>query len=162
MGLTGIILSVTFSLKPIPSPFVMVETRPTKNLEETMEAFLELHDRAYSVAWVDTLARGKRLGRSLVMAGDFVGPPPGRASLGPGRKVTVPWDAPSFLLGRASVSLFNELYYRKGALGRSKRVRPYDGSFFPWTGLATGTASTGLGVLSSISVSCRERRGGGE
>ena len=131
MGLTGIILRVSFPLKRILSDVVMVETRATGNLPETMELFETLQDRAYTMAWVDTLAQGPRLGRSLVMAGDFMDSPPPGAPRRSRKKITIPFDAPSLLLNRVSISLFNELYYRRGAWGQREKPIGYDSFFFP-------------------------------
>ena len=140
MGLTGAILSASFRLRPIETVFVMKETLATVNLDETLALFEASADWPYSVAWIDGLARGRRLGRSLVTRGAFVerGALPGRLASGPLRpapsgNLVVPIDAPSVLLSRFSIGLFNELYYRhgRGHGHAGTRLVPFEPFFFP-------------------------------
>ena len=136
MGLTGVILSVSFRLEPVETAFVMAETVAARDLDETMAVFEASRDWPYSVAWVDCLARGAKLGRSLVTRGAFMtrGALPAqlaREPLRPARtsRLTTPVDAPSVLLNRTSISLFNALHYRRGRSG----ARPvhFETFFFP-------------------------------
>ena len=138
MGLTGAILSASFRLRPIETVFVMKETLATVNLDETLALFEASADWPYSVAWIDGLARGRRLGRSLVTRGAFVerGALPGRLASDPLRpapsgNLAVPIDAPSVLLNRFSIGLFNELYYRHGRGHAGTRLVPFEPFFFP-------------------------------
>ena len=143
MGLTGVILSATFRLKPIETAFVMAETVPTRDLDETMALFEASRDWPYSVAWIDCLARGARLGRSLVSRGTFMacGSLPPRLVReplcpAPVGRLTVPFDAPSVLLNRASIGLYNALYYRRGQVrGGAARPIHFDPFFFPLDGI---------------------------
>jgi decaprenylphospho-beta-D-ribofuranose 2-oxidase len=119
MGLTGVILDATFRLLPIETSRCLVETQRMPHLDallEVMEASDHLH--RYSVAWIDLVAGGAHLGRSVLTRGDHatledLGPdctdplafrPPALAS--------VPRGTPN-LLNRLSVRAFNELWYRK-------------------------------------------------
>ena len=138
MGLTGVILSVSFRLEPVETAFVMAETVAARDLDETMAVFEASRDWPYSVAWVDCLAQGAKLGRSLVTRGAFMtrGALPAqlaREPLRPARtsRLTVPVDAPSVLLNRASIGLFNALYYRRGRTRSGARPVHYETFFFP-------------------------------
>ena len=138
MGLTGVILSASFWLKRIETAFVMAETLAARDLDETMALFDESHNWPYSVAWIDCLARGARLGRALVSRSTTMARRslPERLSSGPLRpapvsKLTVPVDAPSVLLNRISISIFNELYYRQGRMRTRTRSVHFDPFFFP-------------------------------
>src|SRR5262249_5987652 len=91
----------------------------------------------YSVAWIDCVARGRDLGRSLVYLGEHARAdevPEGADRFLRGRepRLNVPLDLPSVTLNRYSVRAFNELYYRNGAkrAGETQTVSifPY---FFP-------------------------------
>jgi FAD/FMN-containing dehydrogenase len=121
MGLTGVILSARLRLLPIETPLVRVVKRRAKNLDELLTR-LEEEERLsrYSVAWVDGLARGRSLGRGILMRGDHVplaDLPRGQGSRGELREKSgpnVPLDAPPFLLGPLSISAFNALYYAAG------------------------------------------------
>ena len=71
MGLTGVITEATLRLVPIETSRMVVDTVKTADLDSCM-AFMSEQDAAhrYSVAWVDSLARGRNLGRSLITMGD--------------------------------------------------------------------------------------------
>ena len=138
MGLTGVILSVSFRLKPVETAFVLAETVAARDLDETMAVFEASRDWPYSVAWIDCLARGAKLGRSLVTRGAFMarGALPSqlaREPLRPARtsRLTIPVDAPSVLLNRASITLFNALYYRRGRMRSGARPVHFETFFFP-------------------------------
>ena len=138
MGLTGVILSASFRLKPIETTFVMQETLAVRDLDEALVQFDESHDWPYSVAWIDCLARGAKLGRGLMMRGAFMergALPPGLASgplrRAPTAKLTIPVDAPSLLLNRASIRLFNALRYGRGRLREETHPIHFDRFFFP-------------------------------
>ena len=140
MGLTGVLLSASFRLRPIETAFVMEETLAARDLDETMALFEASHDWPCSLAWIDGLARGARLGRSVVARGAFMerGALPPRLGSDPLRpapagRLRIPCDAPPLLLNRASTGLFNELYYRRGR-GRARagaRAVHFDRFFFP-------------------------------
>ena len=140
MGLTGAILSARFRLRPIETAFVMAETLAARDLDETMALFEESRDWPYSVAWIDCLARGAGLGRAVMTRGAFMARgalPPRLASnplrRAPAGKLRVPADAPSALLNRVSVGLFNALCHRRGRARARSGARPvhFDRFFFP-------------------------------
>lgn len=72
-GLTGLILRASLRLKKIESAWVRTHLVRAVDLEagielcETLDAGYE-----YSVTWLDALARGKNLGRGIVMLGNHV------------------------------------------------------------------------------------------
>ena len=142
MGLTGVILSARFRLTPIETAFVTAETLAARDLDETMRLFEESGDWPFSVAWIDCLARGRKLGRALVTRGQFLErqalpPPLARDPLRPAAaaRLAVPVDLPASLLNGASIGLFNALYYRRGrARGRAHPVH-FDPFFFPLDGV---------------------------
>ena len=71
MGLTGIILNVAFRLQSVSSSWIKQRTISTTNIEHTIDVFEEtLSDATYSVAWIDCLSSGNKLGRSIVILGD--------------------------------------------------------------------------------------------
>jgi decaprenylphospho-beta-D-ribofuranose 2-oxidase len=135
MGLTGIILSARFRMIPIETPFIRQETLRARNLREAMEHCELSESWTYSVAWIDCLARGDNLGRSLVYLGEHARPdelPPSfDSTLRVIRKTArrMPFDLPGFVLNRWSVAAFNEIYYRQGRVGRS--FVDYDSYFYP-------------------------------
>lgn len=132
MGLTGIILSARFRLIPVQTAQIRQRTLRAANLQAVMAMFEESQSWTYSVAWIDCLARGAALGRSLLYLGEHAtrAEAPG-AGLAPIRKKTrrIPFDFPGFALNRWSVRAFNELYFRKARPGES--LVDYDTYFYP-------------------------------
>jgi decaprenylphospho-beta-D-ribofuranose 2-oxidase len=140
MGLTGTIIEATFRLKPIETGWMRQRTVVAADLGEAMAALRRTADATYSVAWIDCVARGTSLGRSLVYAAEHATraevealrpgadpfPPPRAGRLG------VPFDLPAWTLNRWSVAAFNEIYFRRGAVTAGKPLlvhwAPY---FFP-------------------------------
>ena len=115
----------------------MQETLAVRDLDEALVQFDESHDWPYSVAWIDCLARGAKLGRGLMMRGAFMergALPPGLASdplrRAPTAKLTIPVDAPSLLLNRASIRPFNALRYGRGRLREETHPIHFDRFFF--------------------------------
>ena len=137
MGLTGTIVSARLRLLAVESSFIATSTRRAPGLAATLAA-LDEDARAsrYSVAWIDGLARGAALGRSVLIRGDHLAagdlPPRMRARplrLDAARSLTVPFDLPGFVLGPVTVAAFNELYFRAARTGTSvSGIEPF---FFP-------------------------------
>jgi FAD/FMN-containing dehydrogenase len=140
MGLTGTIVEATFKLRPIETGWMRQKTRVANNLDEALRLLQESGEATYSVAWIDCLARGAALGRSLIFAAEHAtlrdmeallpwASPQHAAKVG---RLSVPLDLPSLTLNRFSVSAFNELYFRAGALKADYPfLVPWDPYFFP-------------------------------
>lgn len=134
MGLTGIILSASVQLKPIRASDIIETTIKAPNLNAVLEAF-DVHTAStYSVAWIDCLARGASLGRSLLMLGEHA--PDGPLTLRTKPPAPVPFDLPSGLLNRASVRAFNTLYYGRVRRVQSTRSLPFEPFFYPLDALS--------------------------
>jgi L-gulonolactone oxidase len=128
LGLTGVMLWVELALKKIESSFIEVETLAIADLDHFFRLAEESAGWEHSVAWVDCLARGKALGRGLFMRGRHS--PRGGLRVHGDARLAVPFDAPSWLLNSATVSLFNLAYrHRPWTLGR--HTVHYDPFFYP-------------------------------
>lgn len=129
MGLTGLILDVDLQLIPVSSAFVRERVIPCRNLRNAFEEFEAWQHIPYTVAWIDCLAKGERLGRSVLMLGDHA--EDGDLSPPLSRPLSVPFDCPSNMLNTFSVALFNRLYYYfKGNPVQDHRI-PLDSFFYP-------------------------------
>ena len=94
-----------------------------------MKFFESIKHEAYSVAWIDCLAKKKHIGRSKVIFGDFLDD--GNFIKKDKRKFTVPFEFPTFFLNRFSVKVFNWIYYNMQLSKEKKKVVDYDTFFFP-------------------------------
>lgn len=116
MGLTGHLLEVEARLEAVPSPWIHVEQVRVGDLEAMLAGLAESAAAwPFTVGWIDGLAAGRRLGRGVLHRGRWA--EPGEAPAAPPRpkrRVTVPLDAPSWLLNRVAVRAFNEAVYRRG------------------------------------------------
>ena len=141
MGLTGIIVSARLQLKKVDNAFCDVTYRRTENLDTTLECFAATdQDYRYSVAWIDCLAQGKSLGRSVIgFANDAdVADLPehlrGNPLAAPVKhKRVLPFRLPGFVLNSWSVKTFNALYYAKHADHHC--FVDYDTFFYPLDGI---------------------------
>jgi decaprenylphospho-beta-D-ribofuranose 2-oxidase len=71
MGLTGVILDATIRLLPIETSRCAVDTERAPDLEHLL-TMMDEGDRyyRYSVAWIDPMATGRHLGRSVLTRGE--------------------------------------------------------------------------------------------
>ena len=128
-GLTGVILDAKIYLKRVNSQYIDQITIKTKNLKETFETFKEYSDKPYSVAWIDCLAKGDKIGKCLLMVGDFRGDRNLDYQLKSPK--SIPFNFPSFALNNWSVRAFNWLYYNKVKERVSKQRVDIDTFFYP-------------------------------
>ena len=129
MGLTGVIIDAKIRLKKIGSRFIDQTTVKTKNLKETFDAFEKHKDNPYSVAWIDCLAKGDKLGKCLLMLGDFSND--GDLNYKQKKKINIPFYFPSFALNNFTVKAFNWLYYGKVRKVVSTQKVDLDQFFYP-------------------------------
>lgn len=126
MGLTGTVLRAAFRLQPVETCMIQQETRPAKNLDEAFAVFESELDQPYSVAWIDGLAEGDAIGRSVVYVGSHAPRKEGTPNqsdplrLAPPNPKRVPVDFPAFALSRPSMRLLNGLYRRAQRSGTSE------------------------------------------
>lgn len=136
MGLTGIIGEVTLKLIPIQTAQMIVRNKAAKNLEHLFELLQDpaLDDR-YSVAWIDCLATGGSLGRGVAMfahhatSAEYTAANPLQSK--PKRIRSLPFDFPAWVLNPFSISLFNNLYYKKESSKKTPFQCDYDSYFYP-------------------------------
>ncbi|MCX4512776.1 FAD-binding oxidoreductase [Streptomyces sp. NBC_01619] len=143
MGLTGIVLSATVRLHRVETSLMSVDTERAADLDDLMARLTGTDDRyRYSVAWIDLLARGAATGRSVLTRGEHapLDALPRRARrrpLGfrPLRLPPAPALVPEGLLGRASVTVFNELWYRRAPRRRTGELQSIPAFFHPLDGV---------------------------
>ena len=159
MGLTGVIVQATLRTEPLASHWMATDVDRTGGLEQTLELMSGRDRSRYSVAWLDLLASGPKLGRAVVTSAEPLAaesvPRHGRGRsarretdhAAPERRpaLGLPGGFPAGLLRPASVRLFNRL--------RWHRLRAASAAA-PWLWL--GTSSRWMRLESGIV--CTERR----
>ncbi|MEB3359815.1 MAG: FAD-binding oxidoreductase [Synechococcales bacterium] len=139
LGLTGIITDVELSLQPIETAYINGHNIKARNLDEAIALFDQYEPLyQYSVAWIDCLASGASLGRSILMLGnhakvDDLNPNqrPYPLSLKPKQRFRVPFDPPAGLLNRYTMGAFNTLYYGRQFSREVRAIADYDSFFYP-------------------------------
>jgi decaprenylphospho-beta-D-ribofuranose 2-oxidase len=140
MGLTGVILDATVQLLRVETSRIAVDTTRTPDLD-TLLTLMDEGDRyhRYSVAWIDLMAKGARLGRSVLTRGDHarldqllprdaVDP----LAYGPHQVIAVPpLVPPPGVLNHLSVAAFNEFWFRKAPRRRVGQLMSIPGYFHP-------------------------------
>ena len=153
MGLTGVILRASLQLTPVATSRLRVDTVRTADLDEAMACLQEADGRyGYTVAWLDCLATGPRLGRAVVTSGDFAGqedlPAADRhdpLAFRPAARLRAPAACPPGLINRASVALANEAWYRKAPRHRTDEIQSIGTFFHPLDGIRNWNAVYGPG-----------------
>lgn len=137
MGLTGHIERVAIRLRRVPSAWCKVRTLRGRDLSHTLE-LLAANDGSYrhTVAWMDCVAVGDRLGRGVVMLGNEATPAelPAKSAAAPHQlprrpKLAVPFDLPECALGPLTVGAFNACYY--GLAKDAEQLVDFEKFFFP-------------------------------
>ena len=140
MGLTGVIVEATFSLIPITSSLISVDTARYRDLESLMAAMVEADAKyRYSVAWVDSL---DPKGRGVLTCGDHATfealPPIMQADplhYDPKALASAPPFLPGGLLNKLTVRAFNEAWYRKAPKNRVGELQSIAPFFHPLDGV---------------------------
>jgi FAD/FMN-containing dehydrogenase len=133
MGLTGIIVDASLSLDSIPSSYIDQRSLVANNLAECFDHIADNAGSKYSVAWLDCLANGENLGRSVLYLGEHAASKNRktdtlyreRSGLG------VPFSTPSFLLNKTTMSVFNAGYFGVQKRKKSSANLGCDSYFFP-------------------------------
>jgi len=139
MGLTGVIVRATIACSRVESAFVVVDTERAHDLADLMSR-LSAGDGGYpySVAWFDSIATGRRLGRAVLTRGRHARLDELPAALAAEpldmhapRLATLPAVFPPGLVNRVSGRLFNELWFRSSPVLRRGEVQDRTAFFHP-------------------------------
>ncbi|HEX9509801.1 MAG TPA: FAD-binding oxidoreductase [Puia sp.] len=115
LGLLGVILEVTLKLRKIETTYFSQKSIVIRNLDHMLET-LDQYDRGYnySVAWIDALAKGDKLGSGVITFGNAAklselpsGLKADPLKLHPKAKLSLPFFLPSFALNNLTVRALN-------------------------------------------------------
>lgn len=137
LGLTGIILTATLRLRRVETTYFRQKAIAAKDLDSMLEALHENDAKyPYSVAWLDPLAVGARLGRGILTVGDHATlddlPRAKRRSplaVSPPSPLVVPFELPSATLNAATVRVLNVAIEQVQARGAA--IAHYEKFFYP-------------------------------
>ncbi len=138
MGLTGVLSEIELRLLKVENPYMMVKKLRASGLQDTFRLIEEndpLYD--YSVCWIDCLASGPQLGRSILILGRHAGAQEialeekQAAFRNAGAGLSVDFDLPGWILNRYSIGAFNHCYYYLSSCANEEKVQAYNGFFYP-------------------------------
>ena len=140
MGLTGIILEATFSVIPISSSYIKVDTKRFIDIESLMDEMIEADKKyRYSVAWVDSLSKKFR---GVLTCGEHLDKSELRGNIEENpldydikALTTAPNFFPSGLLNRFTVKTFNEAWFRKHPKLKYGESQNFGQFFYPLDGI---------------------------
>ncbi|NII25539.1 FAD-binding oxidoreductase [Pseudoflavitalea sp. X16] len=137
LGLLGVILTARLQLRKVETTYFKQQSIKIRDLDHMLEA-LDSYDADYnySVAWIDALAKGPKLGSGVLTLGNAAQladlPPSLRKEplkLHKNSKLTVPFFLPSFTLNNVTVRVLNRVI--AFVQNSSKTFIHYEKFFFP-------------------------------
>jgi FAD/FMN-containing dehydrogenase len=137
MGLLGVVLSARLRLRRVETTYFRQRATPVRDLE-SMLTTLEVNDRdfSYSVATLDVMAMGARLGRGVVSAGEHAtrAELPAKLATDPLRvvgppRLDVPFELPQLTLNPLTIRVLNAAIQMR--LRGAPPFGHYDGFFYP-------------------------------
>lgn len=130
LGLTGLITWAEIDLKSIENPMLEVETVRYGELDEFFALAEESGKKyEYTVAWVDSMARGKQVGRGYFIRANHAGSGV-KQRPAPRYQARMAIELPFSVLNRTSARVFNYLYYKKQIGKQRSRLTHYEPFFF--------------------------------
>lgn len=148
LGLTGVITWVELQLLKVGGPFIDTDNVVLRSLDDFFSVSAESKDWPYTVAWIDSVARGAKLGRGIFFRGrhsESGGAPPRSLLNG---WLRVPFTLPPHLLNKQSIRAFNTVV---GANWRRQAGHPgrahYEPFFYPLDAVGAWNRIYGPGGL---------------
>jgi FAD/FMN-containing dehydrogenase len=137
LGLLGVILTTTIKLRKIETTYFKQKSVVIKDLDHMLEALDKYdHEYNYSVAWIDALAKGRKLGSGVLTLGNAakLSDLPEKLKNNPLKlhaagKLAVPFFFPSFALNGLTVRILNKLI--AFVQNSPKEFVHYEKFFFP-------------------------------
>ena len=129
LGLTGLILGARIALARVGSYLLECEDIRYDDLAQFFALSQQSNGWTYTVAWVDCLARGARLGRGVFSRARHA--TTSHAVAKREREISIPLDAPELMLNRASVRAFNALRWRRFSREPTRELRDFNPVLYP-------------------------------
>ena len=136
MGLLGVITEATIRLRRVETTYFRQKVATAPDLDGLLDALDAHHHLPYSVAWVDSLATGRQLGRGVLTAGDHATlddlPPQLRReplAISEPSPLALPVDLPALALNTSTIRLLNVVLDQVQRRGRP--IAHYEKFFYP-------------------------------
>jgi len=137
LGLLGVILTTTIRLRKIETTYFKQKSVVIRDLDHMLEALSTYdHEYNYSVAWIDALAKGRKLGSGVLTLGNAAKlselPPnlqKDPLKLHATGKLSIPFFFPSFALNGLTVRVLNKVI--AFVQNSPKQFVHYEKFFFP-------------------------------
>lgn len=132
MGLTGMIIEATITLRKIDNQYISVNEKRAKNLKELLDTLIEFDKQyLYTVAWIDFSGNFK--GRGIVSGGNHLSqsslPKSYRSQrssrLSPTRQVKIPRFVNINFINQFTISLFNAFWFHKPLGKKIQKIQKY-------------------------------------
>ena len=150
MGLTGIIVNVSLKLKKVETSWIKQKILVTKDLDHTIDLIENNLNYSYSVAWIDSMKKGKSLGRSVIFLGEH-------AKIEDLKKknqnkpfykkkniiFTIPFNFPSFVINKFSLYFLNCFIYWQSFFKKNKKIIEIEKFFYPLDNISNWNAVYG-------------------
>ena len=128
LGLTGLLTRAQLQLRRVPGAVLDVETQRFEKLDDFFSLSSQDSGHEYNVAWVDCLARGRQLGRGVLIRANHCAAAPLETGKGVARLPVAP---PFSLVNNLSLRLFNTLYFKRALRRRMTQQLNYLQYFYP-------------------------------
>lgn len=142
MGLTGIILRVSFFLRSIESSYLKTNTIICDNLKKTIKTLEDNINHTYSVAWLDSTSKNHYFGRSVVMLGEHATDLDvqklnlnNNFPIFNNQKYSIPFNIPFNIFRYSIIKIFNSLYFNFLKLKSGPKITNYNKFFYPLDGI---------------------------
>ena len=137
LGLLGVILTARLKLRKIETTYFKQKSIVIKGLDHMLESLDQYdHEYNYSVAWIDALAKGRKLGSGVLTLGNAAklddlptGMKADALKLHKTGKLSVPFFLPSFTLNGLTVRILNRVI--AFVQNSPKEFVHYEKFFFP-------------------------------
>jgi decaprenylphospho-beta-D-ribofuranose 2-oxidase len=143
MGLTGVVTSLGLRLLAVETAHMRVTTERAPDLDALLARMSERDDGfRYAVSWIDTLKRGRGMGRGILLWGDHATRDelPARAArsplgFAPAPLLRTPDVVPTGLLSTATARAFNAVWYRRAPAATTTAYESIASFFHPLDGV---------------------------
>jgi len=130
MGLTGFVSWVEFQLIKVASHHIEEKKETFHSINEFISLSEESDsDYEYNVAWIDSLASGKNLGKGVMMMGRHAHSP--NVADYDHTPYSVPFTPPFPVISGPALKLFNLAYYHRNASQTANQLTSPNAFFFP-------------------------------